>query len=147
MADAGCKIERAKELDINLMLDLWNSIPGLGVGQGDEKKSLEVFLARNPATCLVLKDNEQLIGTVLGGFDGRRGYIYHLAVHPDYRGRGYGEKLFNHVIQELKRLGALKIHLFVYGDNHTAISFYQSQKWELRRDIQVFSWDAGKSDR
>lgn len=96
-------------------------------------------MKRNPSTCLVLRENEQLIGTVLGGFDGRRGYIYHLGVHRDYRGRGYGKELMAHVLRELKALGALKIHLFVFEDNQTAAAFYKSQGWELRRDIQVFS--------
>lgn len=143
MEAAGYRIEKAQVMDRGAMLDLWRSIPGLGVGPGDENESLRIFMEKNPSTCLVLKDQASLIGTVLGGFDGRRGYIYHLAVHPDHQGRGYGKALINQVTCELKALGAKKMHLFVYGDNHTAIAFYQSQGWDLRQDIQVFSWNAG----
>ena len=82
-----------------------------------------------------------MIGTVLGGFDGRRGYIYHLAVAPDYRGKGYGKALLKRVLQELEALGADKVHLFALCDNQAAAEFYLSQGWKLRRDIQVFSWD------
>jgi len=99
MKPASCQIERARTVDIGEMLELWRTIPGLGVGQGDEEKSLKNFINRNPSTCLVLRKNGHLIGTVMGGFDGRRGYIYHLAVHPDHRGRGYGKALLNRVTQ------------------------------------------------
>lgn len=137
MEDADGRIERASEQDIDVMLEFWRNIPGLG---DDIEASLRIFLERNPSTCLVLKIRERLIGTALGGFDGRRGYIYHLAVHPEYQGQGYGKALFNYVTRELKVLGAAKIHLFVFNDNHEAISFYQSQGGKQRQDIQVFSW-------
>ena len=68
------------------MLEFWRSTPGIGIGR-DTDQSLKLFIEKNPSTCLVIRDNGRLIGTVLGGFDGRRGYIYHLAVDPDYRGK------------------------------------------------------------
>ncbi|MDD2555563.1 MAG: GNAT family N-acetyltransferase [Syntrophaceticus sp.] len=144
MESANCVVELAKAADIKPMLDLWRSIPGLGVGRGDTESSLKAFLVRNPTTCLLLRVNGCLMGTVLGGFDGRRGYIYHLAVHPDYQGRGYGKMLLSRVSCQLKDLGAPKIHLFAFGDNHTAEGFYLCQGWEKRRDIQVFSWDTNE---
>jgi ribosomal protein S18 acetylase RimI-like enzyme len=138
-----CHIAKAQTGDIENMLRLWRAIPGLGVGQGDEVESLKTFMNMNPSTCLVLKINDDLIGTVLGGFDGRRGYLYHLAVHPDHQGRGYGKKLLARVIQELKLLGAAKIHLFSFSDNPKAAQFYEKQGWERRQDIKVFSWNMG----
>ena len=143
----GCRVERAQLTDMGAMLDLWRVTPGLGVGKGDDQDALKVFMERNPSTCLVLRIDEGLIGTVIGGFDGRRGYIYHLAVHPDYQGKGYGQVLLNQVISELKSLGALKIHLFVFNDNQPATGFYHHQGWELRHDIQVFSWDATRDHK
>ena len=144
MESASCVVELANAADIKPMLYFWRSIPGLGVGLGDTESSLKAFLVRNPTTCLLLRVNGCLMGTVLGGFDGRRGYIYHLAVHPDYQGRGYGKMLLSRVSGQLKDLGAPKIHLFAFGDNHTAEDFYLSQGWEKRRDIQVFSWDTSE---
>lgn len=145
MEAAGCEIERAKLSDTAEMLEFWRSIPGIGIGRGDTEQSLKLFIEKNPSTCLVLKENGRLIGTVLGGFDGRRGYIYHLAVDPDYRGKGYGKALLRRVLQELEALGAEKVHLFTFHDNQAAAEFYLSQGWELRRDIKVFSWDAGNN--
>ena len=141
------QVGRAQPGDMRAMLNLWSVTPGLGLGKGDEEKALQVFLERNPSTCLVLRIDKGLIGTVLGGFDGRRGYIYHLAVHPDYQGKGYGKLLLNQVITELKSLGALKIHLFVFNDNQSATEFYHHLDWELRRDIQVFSWDTNRDNK
>lgn len=142
-ASTECHIIKAQAGDIENMLGLWRSIPGLGVGQGDEEESLKIFMKMNPNTCLALKINDNLIGTVLGGFDGRRGYLYHLAVHPDHQGRGYGKKLLAQVTQELKLLGAPKIHLFSFEGNPKAAEFYEKQGWERRRDIKVFSWNMG----
>ncbi len=141
MADSDHKIEPAHKIDIHKMQNLWQSMPGLGFGIGDEEETLKIFIERNPSTSLVLKKGEQLIGTVLGGFDGRRGYIYHLAVHPDYQHKGYGRLLLNKVTDELRTLGAGKIHLFVYNGNENAINFYRYNNWVLREDIRVFTWD------
>ncbi|HHW61495.1 MAG TPA: GNAT family N-acetyltransferase [Syntrophomonadaceae bacterium] len=138
------KIERAQAEDAVAMLKLWQGIPGLGLGQGDDEEALRIFIKRNPSTCLVIRDKGSLIGTVLAGFDGRRGYIYHLAVHQDYQGRGYGKALLNRAMKELQALGAMKIHLFVLRDNPAAAAFYRQQGWQTRHDIQVFSWDAGR---
>lgn len=140
----GVRIERAQTQDIDKMLDLWKSIPGMGIGQGDEVDLLRAFINRNPFTCLLLKDKQSVIGTVLGGFDGRRGYIYHLAVHPNFQGQGYGRELLVHVARELEKQGALKIHLMAFNNNHNAAQFYQSQGWELRQDVKIFSWKAKK---
>lgn len=140
-SDDGYRVEKAQLTDMGSMLNLWKATPGLGVGKGDGEEELRVFMERNPSTCLVLRIDKGLIGTVLGGFDGRRGYVYHLAVHPEYQGKGYGKMLLNQVIIELQSLGALKIHLFVFNDNQPATEFYHHLGWELRRDIQVFSRD------
>ncbi len=135
------QVEKAKLTDIGLMLELWKAIPGLAIGKSDEEELLEIFIKRNPTTCLVLKADKVLVGTVLGGFDGRRGYIYHLAVHQEYQGRGFGKLLLNNVLFELRELGVQKIHLFTFNDNRAAVEFYRHLEWRLRQDIQVFSWD------
>ncbi len=131
-------IEVAKESDIPLMLELWRNTPGVKIGEDDEL-SLAVFIRRNPGTCLLIRTTEGIIGTVLGGFDGRRGYIYHLAVHHDFRGRGYGKKLMHEVIVRLKALKAKKVALFVLNNNQAAMDFYDKQNWVRRQDIKTYS--------
>ncbi|MGI5879040.1 MAG: GNAT family N-acetyltransferase [Syntrophomonadaceae bacterium] len=138
MAD-NCIIDIAAINDIEMMRELWASLPGLGLGPGDDKAAITGFMERNPHTCLVLRKNRQIIGTVLGGFDGRRGYVYHLAVRQNYQRNGYGTLLLENVVQALKHEGAGKIHLLVFRDNSAAQSFYTARGWHLREDINIFS--------
>jgi len=134
-----CIIDIAAINDIEMMRELWASLPGLGLGPGDDKAAITGFMERNPHTCLVLRKNRQIIGTVLGGFDGRRGYVYHLAVRQNYQRNGYGTLLLENVVQALKHEGAGKIHLLVFRDNSAAQSFYTARGWHLREDINIFS--------
>lgn len=138
MAD-NCILDIAAIDDIDMMRELWASLPGLGLGPGDDKAAITGFIMRNPHTCLVLRNNGKIIGTVLGGFDGRRGYVYHLAVKQDYQRNGYATLLLENVVQALKNEGAGKIHLLVFRDNSAAQSFYSASGWHLREDINIFS--------
>ncbi|HOB12534.1 MAG TPA: GNAT family N-acetyltransferase [Syntrophomonadaceae bacterium] len=135
-------IELARQTDIPYMLELWQDTPGVGLGPGDDEISLTAFMQRNPTTCLVLKYQDSIIGTVLGGFDGRRGYIYHLVVHKDFRRQGYGKKLLQEAVKQLKALKADKIHLFVLKTNPEVEGFYEKQGWIKRKDIEIFSFNA-----
>ena len=137
-------IETAQMIDIPSMQELWRDTPGVGVGPGDDEISLAAFMQRNPSTCLLMKSEHSIIGTVLGGFDGRRGYIYHLVVHSDFRRRGYASQMLREVIIRLQALQAEKIHLFVFKDNPGAMVFYEKQGWHIRKDIEIFSFNAGK---
>lgn len=139
MAVEGVKIEPVRPADIPFMLELWRDTPGVSLGPGDNEISLAAFLQRNPSTSLVLKHQDSIIGTVLGGFDGRRGYIYHLVVHRDFRRQGYGKKLLQEAVKELKALKADKINLFILKSNPEAEGFYEKQGWIKRKDIEVFS--------
>ncbi|MGI5912377.1 MAG: GNAT family N-acetyltransferase [Syntrophomonadaceae bacterium] len=140
----GLNIELAKENDIPGMLKLWRDTPGVGLGVGDDDTSLAAFIQRNPNSCLLMKFHDSIIGTVLGGFDGRRGYIYHLVIHRDFRRRGYGKKLLQEVVMQLEALNAGKIHLFVFNSNFEAIAFYEKQGWLKRKDIKIFSLNTTK---
>ncbi len=140
MSSNSWRIDDAEFKDITAMLEFWRATEGIGVGVGDDVESLQLFLKRNPTTCLVMKDKDRMIGTVLGGFDGRRGFIYHLAIHPDYRRRGLGKKLLDKALDELAKAGAPRTHLFVWKENQTAIDFYRSLGWLDRNDIEVFTW-------
>lgn len=140
MSSNSLGIYDAQIKDISAMLEFWRSTDGIGVGVGDDDASLQLFLKRNPTTCLVMKDSGRLIGTVLGGFDGRRGFIYHLAIQPDYRRQGLGKKLLDQALNELAKAGAQRTHLFVWKENQAAIDFYRSLGWLDRNDIEVFTW-------
>jgi len=137
--DTGVKMRTVSAGDIEDLLSFWRTIEGVGLGKGDDRESLERFIDRNPTACFLLTEEEKIVGSVLGGFDGRRGYIYHLAVSPEMRRQGWGRMLMDAVCGELEKLGAHKIHLFVLNDNHDAVEFYRHLGWELRTDIKVMS--------
>ena len=84
------EIRIMKSNDYSDAVDLWKSLPGLGLSSADEQSAIDLFLSKNPVTCFVALDESKIIGTVLGGSDGRRGYLYHLAVHKGKRTRFIG---------------------------------------------------------
>jgi ribosomal protein S18 acetylase RimI-like enzyme len=87
---------------------------------------------------LVAELNEEIIGTVIGGYDGRRGIIYHLAVHKNVREQGVGAMLMNEVEKRLQAKGCLKCYLLVLADNEHAIKFYENRDWYEMNEVRVF---------
>ena len=127
--------------DIDVLLCLWRQVPGFGLGPDDEPERVAGFLTRNPTTCLGLFIQDRLAGSVLDGYDGRRGYLYHLAVHPSLQGNGYGKDLINGVTEAFLALDAKNMRLFVYADNRRAREFYRRQGWRERGDLVVVGWN------
>jgi ribosomal protein S18 acetylase RimI-like enzyme len=125
--------------DYEQALDLWKRTAGMGLSAADEKQEIEKFLKKNSTLCFAAFDGKKLIGTILCGEDGRRGYIYHLAVDETYRKTGIGKKLVQSSLDALKKMGIQKCHLFVIADNKMGIAFWDHIGWELRRDIEVMS--------
>ncbi len=77
----------------------------------------------------------------MGGFDGRRGMMYHLAVAPEYRRRGIADQLVDALEERLKAKGCIRYYLLVTKDNEEAIRFYQSRGWENMDDLYAFAKD------
>ena len=115
---------------------LWLSCPGIGLHPAaDSREGIARFLDRNPKTCFVAEADGRLIGTIMAGNDGRRGYIYHTAVHPNYRGRGIGSSLVQAAIQALERLGIGKAALVVLETNADGNVFWEKQGFTVRTDL------------
>lgn len=90
------KIRVMTILDYEQVYQLWLSCAGMGLNNlDDSKEGIERFLNRNPETCFVAENEQKVIGVIIAGNDGRRGYIYHTAVNPDYRNQGIATKLVN----------------------------------------------------
>ena len=75
--------------DYPVLVDIWQSDAGIGLGPGDEEKGIFRYLKRNPGMSFIAKFEDKVVGTILAGHDGRRGYIYHLFVLPEHRGKGW----------------------------------------------------------
>jgi len=135
------EIRIMKSHDYSDAVDLWRSLPGLGLSSADEHTAIDRFLKINPETCFVALDEGKIIGTVLGGSDGRRGYLYHLAVHKDYRRIGLGRQLSEKCLASFKSQGLKKCHIFVISNNAEGLRFWERLGWLLRKDIFVMSKD------
>jgi ribosomal protein S18 acetylase RimI-like enzyme len=127
--------------DYDQMVVLWKRTQGIGLSDADSKDNLGIFFERNPGSSFVCEVKEKIIGTVLCGHDGRRGYIYHLAVDSTFRKQGIGKKLMAKSLEKLRQLGIAKCHLFLYDDNKDAMMFYESTGWKRRHNLLIYSKD------
>jgi len=125
--------------DYEKMITLWKNIPGIGLSDADSKRNISQFLERNPGLSFVYEIEKRIIGTVLCGHDGRRGYIYHLAVDHEFRKQGIGKELMAYCLEKLIRKRITKCHLFLYSDNEDAIQFYNHIGWEKRSNLLIYS--------
>ncbi len=120
---------------------LWQATEGIGLSVSDTRENIAAYLGRNPGMSFVATEGNALIGAVLSGTDGRRGYLHHLAVEPAYRGRGIGRDLVNHCLRALGRAGLPKCHLFLFRANRSGRAFWEQIGWTLRSDLDVVSID------
>ncbi|MGC3971336.1 MAG: GNAT family N-acetyltransferase [Pirellulales bacterium] len=124
--------------DLSTVVRLWAGMPGVGLNEMDELGPLEAYLRRNPGLSLVAFYGEELVGAVLCGYDGRRGYLDHLAVVPTFRSRGLGRSLVRRRSTELATLGILRCNIFLYVDNEPGRCFWQRCNWAPRSDLQTW---------
>lgn len=110
---------------------------GVRVGASDAPAEIEKKLRRDPDLFLVAEADGQLVGTVIGGFDGRRGLIYHLAVAPAYRRSRLGSWLMSEVEARLRDKGCIRCYLLVRPDNTEAVGFYEQQGWNVMDDLTL----------
>ncbi len=122
--------------DYDKMYALWLSCKGMGLNDTDDsREGIRRFLDRNPDTCFGAFEADMLIGVILAGNDGRRGFIYHTAVSPEYRGNGVGTALVNAALEALGRLGITKTALVVFGKNEVGNAFWEKQGFTVRDDL------------
>jgi ribosomal protein S18 acetylase RimI-like enzyme len=118
--------------DFDAVTALWQaSGPGVRLGLSDTPEEITRKLKRDPDLFLVAENEAQVVGAVLGGFDGRRGLVYHLAVTPEARGRGLGTALMAELEARLKAKGCRKYYLLVTHDNTHVTDFYQRLGWSV----------------
>lgn len=117
--------------DIAAARQLWADSEGVEVAEGDSPEELVSYLTRNPGVSTVATDpHGHLIGAVLCGHDGRRGFVYHLAVARAYRGQGIARAMMKRALSALKEEGLLRAVLLVDIDNLTGQQFWLREGWE-----------------
>lgn len=133
-------IRTMKVNDYDAVFDLWMQTENMGLRTlDDSREGIEAFLKRNPNTCFVEETEENIIGVILCGNDGRRGYIYHTVVHKDYRKRGIATRLIENAILALQREGITRVCLNVVETNEAGREFWQNRGWEKKDFLGFYS--------
>ncbi|WP_145320191.1 GNAT family N-acetyltransferase [Paenibacillus xylanexedens] len=133
------KIREMTINDYEMSIELWQRTEGMALSEADSKESINYYLNRNTGMSFVCVDKEQVIGTILCGHDGRRGYIYHVAVDPEYRGKSLGKKLVVSSLEKLRLEGIGKCHIMVIADNEIGNEFWTRTEWTKRDGILLYS--------
>ena len=129
------RIRKMPIKDYEEIYDLWMSCPGMGLNNlDDSKEGIKTFLSRNPDTCFVA-EADLIVGSIMAGNDGRRGYIYHTSVNPKYRYQKIGSKLVEASLNALAELGINKVALVVFDKNESGNAFWEKQGFTVRHDL------------
>ena len=130
------EIRKMTVADYDRVYTLWMSCKNMGFNNlDDSREGIERFLRRNPDTSFVAVDGGDIVGIVLAGHDGRRGYIYHAAVHERCRRQGVGSQLVEAALDALKAEGIHKVALLVFHRNDAGNAFWERQGFAARTDV------------
>jgi ribosomal protein S18 acetylase RimI-like enzyme len=117
--------------DYPAVIELWeNSGPGVKVRRSDQPEEIAKKIQRDPDLFLIAEAGSRLVGAVMGGFDGRRGMVYHLAVDKEFRSQGLGASLMEELENRLRSKGCIRCYLMVTRNNPSALDFYEQRSWE-----------------
>lgn len=132
-------IRTMRPRDYDEVVALWRACPGVGVSDSDTREGIARFLRANSGLSFVALDDGRLVGAVLCGHDGRRGYLSHLGVAPGARRRGIGRELVGRCVAALAQEGIDKCHIFVFEENADALAFWRDAGWSARPELRVLS--------
>lgn len=132
--------------DYDSVVELMKQSPGISFRDADSRESTNQYLLRNPGLSFVCEEGDQIIGCIMSGHDGRRGYLQHLIVHASHRRKGIANQLVECCLSELERLGIHKSHIDVFKANALAATYWESQGWKLRTDINRYSFVRGGNE-
>lgn len=122
--------------DYDGIYDLWINTPGMGLNSTDDsREGIEKYIKRNPTSCFVAEDNDKIVGVIIAGHDGRRGYIYHTAVLPAYRKQEIAKRLVDSVMSALDAEGINKVALVVFKKNELGNGFWKNIGFINRDDL------------
>ena len=122
--------------DYEKVYQLWLSCAGMGLNNLDDSRNgIAKYLDRNPNTCFVAEKSDEIIGAIIAGHDGRRGFIYHTAVNSDHRNQGIATKLVDAAMAALKANGVNKVALVVFDRNEVGNEFWEKTGFTVREDL------------
>jgi len=132
-------IEPMLPADLREVIALWRDTEGVGLDKDmDSLPRIQDYLERNRSMSFIARGSDHaIVGAVLCGYDGRRGYLHHLAVEKSWRKQGIGSRLVAACLRNLKKAGIPKCNIFVFGDNKAGQSFWSKNGWKPRGDLLV----------
>jgi ribosomal protein S18 acetylase RimI-like enzyme len=111
---------------------------GVRLGRSDTPDEIQKKLTRDPDLFLIAEEDGQIVATVIGGYDGRRGLLYHLAVAASCRGQGIGSRLMDEVESRLRAKGCLRCYLLVTTNNPEGMQYYEKHDWERMDHVVAY---------
>lgn len=134
-------IREMKIEDYDNVFDLWMTIKGFGIRSVDDsKEGIERFLKWNPGLSVVAEEHGKIVGAILCGSDGRRGCLYHVCVHKDYRRQGIGKSMVVQCMEALKKLQINKVSLIAFTQNDIGNAFWKEIGWTKREDLNYYDF-------
>lgn len=127
--------------DFDQVHALWMTISGFAIRSiDDSREGVERFLRRNPTTSVVAEEDGKIVGSILCGHDGRRGCLYHVCVHKDYRMRGIGKAMVVYAMNALKAEAISKVSLIAFTRNDIGNAFWNRIGWTRRLDLNYYDF-------
>ena len=141
--EAHAHIRRMQPEDYEQAYDLWTRTPGMHLHSlNNTYGGIALLLSKNPDSCFVaIDDDGAVIATALGATDGRKGYLYHVAVDEQWRGHGIGTARVGRIFDVFKALGIVKLGLLVVTDNAEGQEFWKKRGWNTRPDVVYLDYD------
>ncbi len=134
-------IREMKIEDYDNVFALWKTIKGFGIRSVDDsKEGIERFLKWNPGLSVVVEEDGKIVGAILCGSDGRRGCLYHVCVHKDYRRQGIGKNMVVWCMEKLKELQINKVSLIAFTQNDVGNAFWKEIGWTKREDLNYYDF-------
>jgi ribosomal protein S18 acetylase RimI-like enzyme len=134
--------------DYENLVTFWQTMPGMRLVDADSRPDIDRYLNRNPGMCFLAEDNGLIVGTVLAGHDGRRGYLFHFAVAESHRGRTLAKDLLEKAFAALKAEGISRCYGFILSGNERAHKLAELTGWEKVDDFDVYSqWLIGENSK
>jgi len=126
--------------DYDLVIELMKQTPGVTFRDADSRENTARYLERNPNLSFVATVGSELVGCIMSGHDGRRGYLQHLLVLPDFRRKGIASALITQCPTALEAIGIKKSHIDVLKTNESGAAYWAHMGWQLRTDILRYSF-------
>lgn len=129
--------------DYDDVMQLWRSCEGINLRDADSPAGIASYLERNPGLSFVALNDSGIVGSLMAGHDGKRGYIQHLAVATTARRQGVAAELVERCLEALRAQGIVKSHVHVINSNQLGRDFWTRRGWHHRAEIEMYSFING----